>query len=68
MSLERYTGHNCVPLEKLMSINVLNINLSLVRVEISNSYCNGNAHHGRIASAPHVLGLYGNGAMYKSEH
>ena len=44
------SGHSCVSLEKLMSIDVLNINLTLLVAEISNSYCDGNGRHGHIAT------------------
>ena len=46
-----------------MATDVLNINLinlSLVEAEISNSYCDGNGRHGRVANLPHLLDLYDN--------
>ena len=52
--------YSCVPLEKLMSIDMLNIKYTLVLAEISNSYGDGNGHHGHIANIPHLLDLYSN--------
>ena len=54
------SGHSCVPLEKLMAIDVLNINCSLLEAEISSSYCDGNGHYGHVANIPHLLDLHGN--------
>ena len=44
------SGHSYVLLEKLMSIDMLNINYSLLEAEISNSYCEGNSRHGYVAT------------------
>ena len=49
-----------IPNEKLMTIDMLNINSSLVEAEISNSYCDRNGRHGCIANVPHLLDLYRN--------
>ena len=47
---------------KLMAIDVLDINWSLLEAEISNSRCDGNGchGHGHIANIPHLLDLHGN--------
>ena len=54
------SGHSCVPLEKLISIDMLNINYNLVLAEISNSCGDGNGLHGHVANIPHLLDLYSN--------
>ena len=54
------SGHSCLSLETLMSIDILNINYSLLVTEISNSYGEENGHHGHVANIPHLLDLYGN--------
>ena len=43
-----------------MSIDMLNINYTVVLAEISNSYGNGNGRHGHVANIPHLLDLYSN--------
>ena len=48
------SGHSCIPLEKLMSIDMLNINYSLVVAEIFDSYCDGNDRHGHVATVYHI--------------
>ena len=51
-------GSRCIPLEKLMAIDMLNINWSLLEAEISSSCCDGNGRHGHVANIPHFLDLY----------
>ena len=43
-----------------MSIDMLNINYSLLLAEISSSYSDGNGRHGNVANIPHLLDLYSN--------
>ena len=49
-----------IPNQKLMAIDMLNINSSLLEAEKSSSYCDGNGRHGRVADMPHLLNLHGN--------
>ena len=53
-------GNRHIPNEKLMTIDVLNINLSSVEAEISHSYCDGNGYHGQVTNVPYLLDLHGN--------
>ena len=53
-------GNRYIPNEKLMTIDVLRINLSSAETKISNSCCVGNGRHGHVANVPHLLDLYGN--------
>ena len=53
-------GHSGVPLEKIMTTDMLNINLMLVVVGISNSYCDGNGRHGHVANIRHLLYMCSN--------
>ena len=43
-----------------MSIDMLNINYTVVLAEFSNSYGDGNGRHGHVANMPHLLDLYSN--------